>query len=338
MKLLNRSKLFFICLATALCASATAANINIVGSSTVYPFSTVAAELFALATGNKTPKVEATGTGGGLKLFCSSADAPDIANASRRIKKSEQKLCAENQRKSILEVKMGYDGIVIAQNVTAEPLALTRQQLFLALARNLHEGDKMIKNPNQKWSDIDSTLPDIAIRIYGPPPTSGTRDAFVELVMETSCVHPKLDTLSKNDKNAFCHGIREDGSYIEAGENDNLIIQKLTANPNSMGIFGFSFLEANLDKVRAASVDNVVPTFDDIANGSYSLSRPLFFYANLDNYATNKNLQSFVEFFVSPEVMGEDGVLTDRGLIPLPEDEYEELTANVHNKASMTAL
>ena len=305
---------------------ATAADINIVGSSTVYPFSAAAAELFARAGGGEAPKVESTGTGGGMKLLCGGGgSAPDIANASRRMKKSEQELCLQNGIRNVLEIKIGYDGIVVAQSAQADGSApsFTRRQLFLGLARDIAKDGAVAANPYKKWSDIDPSLPDAAIRVYGPPPTSGTRDAFVELVMEKGCEHPQMESLSKSDKKAFCHAIREDGAYVEAGENDNLIIQKLSANPDTMGVFGFSFLESNLDKVRGAAVENVAPDFDAIADGDYPVSRPLFFYVNMHNYKDNPSLKAFVEFFVSEEVMGEDGALIDRGLIPLPDDEYQ---------------
>lgn len=329
--------------AMALAVSAHAASINIVGSSTVYPFSTVAAELFAQETGGRTPKVEATGSGGGLKLFCAGGGAPDIANASRRMKKSEQELCAKNGVADILEVKIGYDGIVIAQSANAAPMALTRRQLFLALARNTPDAaGNLQKNPRKTWKDVEASLPDSPIRVYGPPPTSGTRDAFAELVLEKGCAADEnLRALKKTDKQkyrAVCHGVREDGAYIEAGENDNLIIQKLAANPDALGVFGFSFLEENRDKVRGVKVENVAPEFDAIADGAYPVSRPLFFYAKLPRYAKNKRLRAFVEFFAAPEIMGEDGALADRGLIPLPAPEYEKTARDVKNQTPMPKL
>ncbi|MGI9298735.1 MAG: PstS family phosphate ABC transporter substrate-binding protein [Gammaproteobacteria bacterium] len=334
-------------LATALvfafAATSPAAAIDIVGSSTVYPFSAVAAELFALSGGGKAPKVEATGSGGGLKLFCAGGDSPDITNASRRIKKSEQKLCAENGVREILEIKIGYDGIVVARSAAAESFDLTRRDLFLALARQTPDAaGNLIDNSHRTWRDADASLPGVEIRVYGPPPTSGTRDAFAELVLEKGCdSHPQLKALKKSDKSrhrAVCHGVREDGAYIESGENDNLIIQKLAANPDALGIFGFSFLEENRDKVRGLSVEGVAPEFDAVADGSYPVSRPLFFYANLARYDETPGLREFVEFFVSEDVMGEDGALTDRGLIPLPPDEYAAAVRAAQTRTPMEKL
>lgn len=319
--------------------------IEIVGSSTVYPFSTVAAELFAQATSSKAPKVESTGSGGGMKLFCrgTQAGTPDIANTSRRIKKSEQQFCSGNGVSEVMEVKIGYDGIVIAQSISAQPFKLSRQELFLALAGRIPAGeDKVTENISKTWNDIALRLPKIPIQIYGPPPTSGTRDAFVELVMEKACAEfPYAQALKKKNKQqykALCHGVREDGAYIEAGENDNLIIQKLEANPQALGIFGFSFLEENRDKVRGLDIENQEPTFDAIADGSYSVSRPLFFYVKLSRYDKTPKLKEFVEFFISEDIMGEDGALADRGLIPLPAIEYTEITTAIKNRRAMPIL
>lgn len=324
---------------------AAAAGIDIVGSSTVYPFSAVVAELFAEASAHKAPKVESTGSGGGMKLFCAGLDdgTPDITNASRRMKKSEQVLCAKNGVTEIQEVKIGYDGIVIAQSAAAEPFALTQRQLFLALGRQVPDSaGKLIDNPHKTWRDIDASLPALAIRVYGPPPTSGTRDAFAELVLEKGCASfPQLKEMREKNKKiyrAVCHSIREDGGYIEAGENDNLIIRKLSANPDTLGIFGFGFLEENRDQVRGLAVEGVLPEFDAIAAGDYPVSRPLFFYAKIAHYSAVAGLADFVEFFVSEEVMGEDGILAERGLIPLPAAEYAHVVGAVKQRAGMAQL
>ena len=332
-----------ISLALPLLTFAPAFAVDVVGSSTVYPFSTVAAELFAQQSGARAPKVEATGSGGGLQLFCAGGDAaPDMTNSSRRIKVSEQELCAANGV-SVLEVKIGYDGIVVAQSAEAEPFALTRRELFLSLARQTPDDNGELQdNPHRKWSDVNPALPDTDIRVYGPPPTSGTRDAFAELVLESGCEsYPQLAKLKQADKKqyqAVCHGVREDGAYIESGENDNLIIQKLAANPDSLGVFGFSFLEENRDKVRGLEIEGVSPEFDAIADGDYPVSRPLFFYASINRFDTTDNLREFVEFFVSEDVMGEDGALADRGLIPLPEEEYIEAAESARRGAPMPKL
>ena len=244
--------------------------VYIVGSSTVYPFATVVAERFGRGSEFKTPKVESTGSGGGLKLFCDGigVDYPDIANASRAIKQSEIDNCAKNGVSEIVEVKIGYDGIVIANSVAAVDLPLTRKDIYLALARQVpgSKDGELIDNPYKTWKDVNAALPAQAIEVLGPPPTSGTRDAFVELAMEGGCSEiPWIKALNGSDGDRFktvCHTIREDGRYIEAGENDNLIVQKLEANPGAVGIFGFSFLDQNAEKVKGATVDGVEPTFD----------------------------------------------------------------------------
>lgn len=339
-------KYYIIFIATAFTMHAAMADsISIVGSSTVYPFSTVVAELFAQENGGRTPKVESTGSGGGMKLFCAGtgSDTPSVTNASRRITKSEQKLCAKNDVTGIIEIKIGYDGIVIAQNINSDAIQLTPQQLFLALAHKIPgTSSKLISNPHKTWSDVDASLPNTTILVYGPPPTSGTRDAFAELVMEKGCsYYQDLKTLKKTDKKrykAICHGVREDGAYIESGENDNLIIQKLVANPGALGIVGFSFMEENLDKVRGLEINRTAPTFDNISDNSYPVSRPLFFYVKLAHYDNIPGIKDFVEFSVSLDIIGSEGALVDRGLIPLPEDEYQLTKQNVENQIPMPPL
>ena len=252
--------------------------ISIVGSSTVYPFSTVVAEQFGRTSGFKTPKVESTGSGGGLKLFCAGVgvEHPDITNASRRIKQSEIDRCAKNGVTGIIEIKVGYDGIVIANAKKSDRLSLSRKDIFMALAHDVPAADgseKLIPNAAKTWADVNSALPAAKIEVLGPPPTSGTRDAFAELAMEGGCKKVAwLKAMKKKDKKAYkaaCHTVREDGAYVEAGENDNLIVQKLEANPAALGIFGFSFLDQNSDKVQGSLVDGVEPTFENIAEGKY---------------------------------------------------------------------
>lgn len=302
--------------------------IEIVGSSTVYPFSTTVAEQFGKTSKYPTPKVESTGSGGGLKLFCQGigVQTPDMTNASRAIKQTEIEMCRGNGVTDILEVKIGYDGIVVANSKQSEVFGFTRKDLFLALAKEIPAGEgKMIPNPHKTWKDVNPALPAIKIEVLGPPPTSGTRDAFLELVMEKGAKKfDWLKALSKSDKKAFkaiSHAIREDGAYIEAGENDNLIIQKLTANPNALGIFGFSFLDQNTDKIQGSLIEDVEPTFDSIADGTYSVSRPLFFYVKQQHMGTIPGMQEFLDEFTSDKAIGEDGYLPEKGLIPLPEGE-----------------
>ena len=261
--------------------------VSIVGSSTVYPFATVVAEQFGKSTRFKTPTIESTGSGGGLKLFCSGVgvDHPDITNSSRRIKQSEVDRCNGNGVTDIIEVKVGYDGIVLANSKKTDVMEVSRRDIFLALAREVPNpagGDELVPNPYQAWKDVNEALPDRDIVVLGPPPTSGTRDAFAELALEGGCkTFDFIKAMKKNDRKAYkavCHSIREDGAYVEAGENDNLIVQKLEADPDAFGVFGFSFLDQNLDRLQGSMIDGVAPEFEDIASGEYPVSRPLYFY------------------------------------------------------------
>ncbi|MCY3567458.1 MAG: substrate-binding domain-containing protein, partial [Chloroflexi bacterium] len=317
----------------------------IVGSSTVYPFATVVAENFGRGSDFKTPKIEATGSGGGMKLFCAGlgTDYPDIANASRRMKSSELEKCRANGVQDVVEIKIGYDGIVIANARTAPEAHFTLRHLFLALAKQVPEGNqeggKLVNNPNETWADVDPALPDVAIEVLGPPPTSGTRDAFNELAVEGGCkTFPGLTAIKQEDKNrykAICRGIREDGAYIEAGENDNLIVQKLAENPNALGVFGFSFLDQNRDAVKGASIDGVTPEFDDIATRAYPVSRPLYFYVKKAHVDVIPGIREYISAFTSDDAWGDEGYLTDRGLIPLP---TAERTKFVDDAANLTPL
>ena len=319
-------------------------NIEVVGSSTVYPFSTVVAERYGRSTGKATPKIESTGSGGGMKLFCSGVGTnyPDITNSSRRIKMSEFKKCQENGVKDVIEVQMGYDGIVIANSVDAKSINLSRKDIFLALAAKV-PGDtegSLIDNPYTNWKQINPSLPDIDIEVLGPPPTSGTRDAFVELGMEGGC--KKIDwiaALKKTDKNTYkqvCHTVREDGRYIEAGENDNLIVQKLEANPAALGIFGFSFLDQNADKVQGASIESIEPTFESIADKSYPISRPLFFYVKKAHVGVVPGMMGYLKEFTSERAWGVEGYLAEKGMIPLPIKERNLMGQNTRNLVTMS--
>ena len=320
--------------------------ISIVGSSTVYPFATVVAEKFGKSTRYKTPKIESTGSGGGFKLFCAGVgvEHPDITNSSRRIKQSEVDLCAKQGVKDIVEVKLGYDGIAVANSRKSPPMSLTRQQIFLALAKEVPApggGEVLVANPYKKWSEIDASLPDKKIEVLGPPPTSGTRDAFVELAMEGGC--KKISWIKamkkKNKKNykRICHSIREDGAYIEAGENDNLIVQKLEANKNAFGIFGFSFLDQNSDKVRGAKVDGVLPEFDAIANGDYPVSRPLYYYIKKAHVGVIPGVREYATEFAGKRASGDEGYLSDRGLIPMPAEEQTSFRQAINQMKTLPA-
>ena len=319
--------------------------ISIVGSSTVYPFATVVAEQFGKTTSFKTPKIESTGSGGGLKLFCAGVgvEHPDITNASRRIKKSEVESCAANGVTDVVEVKVGYDGIVLANAKSARPLSLTRKDIFLALAKSVPDPEKegeLIANPYKMWNEVNPDLPAAAIEVLGPPPTSGTRDAFAELAMEGGCKEfGWIKDMKKQDKKkykALCHGVREDGAYIEAGENDNLIVQKLEKNPNALGIFGFSFLDQNGDKVQGSKIDGMDPTFEAIADGSYPVSRPLFFYVKKAHVGTIPGIAEYVAEFTSEKAWGDEGYLTDKGMIPMPREEREKFASDARSLTPLT--
>ena len=326
-----------LALAGSLASSTAVADISIVGSSTVYPFATVVGERFGQITGLPAPQIESTGTGGGMKLLCAGGDGPDISNASRRIKPSEIDLCASSGVGDLVEVKIGFDGIVFAQSLAGPGISLTREQLFNALARDVIEEDGSFRpNPHQTWRDVDASLPDIGIQVYGPPPTSGTRDAFVELVMEEGCEQRAgFDRLAEDHRESVCKAIREDGLFIEAGENDNLIIQRLSTNSEAFGIFGYSFLEENVDRVRGVDIEGVTPSFESIADSSYPVSRPLFFYVKSSALAEREDVARFVEFFAHEDSIGEDGFLSERGLIPLPSADRDAVRAAVSGRQAV---
>lgn len=315
--------------------------ISIVGSSTVYPFSTVVAEQYGKASGFKTPKIESTGSGGGFKLFCSGigVEFPDITNSSRAIKSSEIETCAKNGVKDIVEVKIGYDGIVIANAKNSDQMKLTRQELFLALAKEVPDPKnpgKLIANPFKNWSDINPALPNTKIEVLGPPPTSGTRDAFVELVMDEGA--KTFDFIKDMDKQEFARvaqTVREDGVYVEAGENDNLIVQKLQANPAALGIFGFSFLDQNSDVIQGSVIEDQEPSFENIADGKYPVSRPLFFYVKKAHAEVIPGIKEFLGEFSSEKAWGEEGYLADKGMIPMPEIERKQYADAVKNLKTM---
>jgi len=339
------SAMLFAAVSVAAASSAVARDsIEVVGSSTVYPFSTVVAERYGRASGNPTPKIESTGSGGGMKLFCSGVGTnyPDITNSSRRMKASEFQKCQANGVKEIIEVQIGYDGIVIANSVESATMQLSRKDIFLALAAKVPgaTAGELIDNPYKTWKDVNSALPDVAIEVLGPPPTSGTRDAFAELGMEGGC--KKIDwiaALKASNKNAYktiCHTIREDGAYIEAGENDNLIVQKLEANPDALGVFGFSFLDQNADKVQGSIIESVEPTFDSIADKSYPISRPLYFYVKKAHVGVVPGIKGFLNEFTSEKAWGEEGYLSEKGMIPLPTKMRREMAENTRNLVAMT--
>ena len=311
--------------------------ISVVGSSTVYPFTTSVAEQFGRARSFKTPKVESTGTGGGLKLFCNGVGVqhPDVANASRRIKQSEIDQCARNGVKEIVEVKVGYDGIVLAHSKKSPNMKLSRKDVYLALARQEPDPanpQALIANPYKTWKDVNPSLPAAKIEVLGPPPSSGTRDAFLELFMEPGCsTFGWIKALKDVDENRFkkvCHTVREDGGYVEAGENDNLIVQKLEGNPAALGIFGYSYLEENTDKLVGSLVEGVSPVFETIADGKYPASRPLFIYVKKAHIGVIPGIKEFVAEYVSDKALGQEGYLADKGLIPPSDAERAKIRAD----------
>jgi len=319
-----RKTLAVAALATvAFAVTAQAADqIRIVGSSTVYPFSTAVAEQFGKTSGFKTPVVESTGTGGGLKLFCAGngPDSPSITNASRRITQSEIDNCATNGVKDVAEVVIGYDGIVIAKAKSGKPLAVTREQLFKAIAKTIPVGGKLVANPYKKWSDVDPSLPKDDIVIFGPASNHGTRDALVELVMEEACEKfPEIKALDKAAKKVACDAVREDGAFIEVSENYTVTLQKLMALPNAVGILTYSYLDQNGDKIQAATVDGQIATYDNIATGKYPVSRPLFFYVKKDHVGKIAGIKEYITEFTSDKAWGKDGYLAEKGLIAMPD-------------------
>jgi phosphate transport system substrate-binding protein len=331
-------------------ASGARDSISIVGSSTVYPFSAAVAEQYGKSGKFKTPKVEATGTGGGIKLFCGGVGPkfPDIANASRKMKKSEYDACQKAGVKDIVEVKIGFDGIVVAQSKkSTNALPLTRKEIFLALAKQVPdpknpEGGNLVDNPYKNWNEINPALPATKIEVLGPPPSSGTRDAFAELALEGGCQEiPWIKAKKEKDDAWFkstCMTVREDGAYVEAGENDNLIVQKLEANPIAAGVFGYSFLAMNEDRLNASTVDGQAPTYEAIAEGKYPVSRPLFFYVKKGHIGVIPGIEEYVAEFTSEKAAGPEGYLADKGLIALPDAERKEVAKEAKTMAPMPAM
>lgn len=310
-------------------------EIRIVGSSTVYPFTTTVAEHFGKAGGGKTPVVESTGTGGGIKLFCAGVGeaTPDIANASRPMKKAEFETCQANGVTDIVEIKVGLDGIVLAIAKNGPEISLTQEEIFLALAKEIHDENlNFIPNPYKNWQDVDPMLPATKITVFGPPPTSGTRDAFLENVMEKGAkgfgaLRDMKDADEKNGTKAYeavWKSLRQDGAYIEAGEDDNLIIQKLEGDPKAIGIFGFSYLEENKAKIKSILVGGIEATYDTIASGKYPASRSLFIYVKKAHVGVIPGMKEFLAEYVATKAIGEDGYLIDKGLIAMPKADIEK--------------
>lgn len=314
-------------------------QIRIVGSSTVYPFSSAVAEEFgAINAQFKSPVVESTGSGGGHKLFMAGVgpETPDITNSSRRMKKSELETNIQNGVTEITEAKIGFDGIVIAQNIGNADLDLSLKDLALAVLEEVPADGKLVPNPYKTWKDVNPNLPDRKIVIYGPPATSGTRDAFVEMVVEVFTAKDETFNAVLGKDAGKYKKIRQDGPYVPAGENDNLIVQKLTKDTESVGIFGYSFLAENKDQIKGCSVGGVAPTFDNISGGKYPISRSLFFYIKNAHIGKIAGLKEYVELFMSENMIGENGYLKTIGLIPLPAAEREQVRKDVTGLKKLT--
>lgn len=314
-------------------------NIQIVGSSTVFPYTQAVAEQFANAGAFKAPVVESTGTGGGMQIFCSGvgAQTPDITGASRAMKKSEFELCAKNGVTNVTEILLGYDALSLSNAQGGPEMSVTKAQLFQALAAEVEVDGEIKANPYNSWNEIDASLPAEPILVYGPPPTSGTRDAWVELVMVEGCGEfAAIEALEEEKKEEVCERMRTDGKFVEAGENDNLIVQRLEADPKAFGIFGYSFLFENQDKLKGAGIGGVVPSEETVKSGEYGVSRPLFIYVKNDHRSAIPGLNEFLTEYVSEGSMSAGGYLEERGLVPLSAEEAAKVRDAVTNSTAMT--
>lgn len=341
-----RKTTFALLASAALTVSLSARDqIKMVGSSTVYPFASAVAEELGATSNYPTPVVESTGSGGGLKLFCAGNDlnTPDITNASRRMKAKEFKMCEKNGVTSITEAVIGFDGIAFAQSNVNKPFSVTKKQLALAVAAEVPgKNGKLIDNPYKKWSEIDSSLPNREIIVYGPPKSSGTRDAFEDMVLKATFKKmPEYTSLYNKDKNKYkaykkYHKIRQDGVYVPSGENDNIIVQKLTKNKNAFGIFGYSFLAENEDKLIGAKVNGIMPTPDAISSGEYPISRSLYFYIKNSHEKDVPAMKEYIKLFMSDIMIGNDGILGEIGLIALPKDRRDTIRASVEKREKVS--
>jgi phosphate transport system substrate-binding protein len=328
--------------AVAFAAEASAQSrdqIRIVGSSTVFPYTQAVAEEFARTTGNPSPVVESTGTGGGMKIFCAGigVEHPDFTGASRAMKESEWERCMSNGVTDVTEALIGYDGLSMAVSRKGAKMDVSKAQLFLALAAEVPVDGEIKENPYTNWKEIDSSLPDAKIQVFGPPPTSGTRDAWVELVMEEGCEEfEAVEALEKDRKEEVCQRMRQDGLFIEAGENDNLIVQRLEADSTAYGIFGYSFLFENQDKLMPVKVGGVEPSAETIETGEYGVSRPLFFYVKNAHRGVIPGMEDFIAEYMSEAAMGPGGYLSERGLVPLGDERRAEVQDAVLSGTKMT--
>jgi len=339
MEKIVQKQVLAVAIAATLAASAAFAQsardyISVVGSSTVFPFTSTVAEQFGRGSKFKTPKVESTGTGGGMKLFCTGVGVqyPDVTNASRRIKASELADCHKNGVADVIEIKIGFDGIVLANAKSSPIYKLTRKDIYLALAKQVPDPAapaKLIANPYKTWKEVNPTLPAVRIEVLGPPPTSGTRDSFVEQVLEPGCNAiawlKSLKDVDEKRHKQVCTTIREDGAFVEAGENDNLIVQKLAANKSALGVFGYSFLEENLNALHGSMIEGVAPDFETISSGKYPVSRAMFVYVKKAHVGVIPGMKEFIAEYTSEKAFGEDGYLADKGLVPAPKAEREKV-------------
>ena len=319
-------------------------QMRIVGSGTVYPFTTTVAESFGKTTGKKTPIVEANGSGPGIKMFCDGAgdDTPDFVNASRAMKKDELAACMKNGVKDVAQLTIGYDGLALANAKGGPVMAVTPAQIFTALAKQIPDKDgKLVDNPNKMWSDIDPSLPKVKIVVLSHPATSGTRSSIEDLILSPGAKsYPSLKELADKDTKAFSvvfKTLRTDGGFVEAGENDNAIVQKLAADPNTFALFGFSNVALNGGKVQAAKVDGEAPSVEGVQTGKYKLSRPLFVYVKKDHMAAMPDMAAFVAEYMSAKAIGGDGYLADKGLIPMPAAEMKAQMDSAKALPSLTA-
>ncbi|MGI9395829.1 MAG: substrate-binding domain-containing protein [Boseongicola sp.] len=318
-------------------------EIRIVGSSTVFPYTQAVAEQFANITGAASPVVESTGTGGGMKLFCAGIGEghPDITGASRAMKKSEFELCQSNGVTDVSEALIGFDGLSIAVSRAGETAwDISLADIYLGLGAQVPVDGEWKDNPYSSWNEVNPSLPDVAILVYGPPPTSGTRDAFVELAMHEGCKaleFVKTGSFDKDWVKENCSRMRTDGPFIEAGENDNLIVQRLNADPNAFGIFGYSFLFENLDTLKGVKINGVEPDGDTIAEKSYPISRPLYFYVKNAHRGVIPNMNEFIEEYMTNDALEPGGYLSERGLVPLSDERRIELQDAVLNSQTMAA-
>ena len=331
---IKKSAIAFLATASISTSMLASDQIRIVGSSTVYPFTSYVAEEFGATTHFKTPVVESTGSGGGMKIFCAGVgvDTPSFTNASRAMKLKEFETCKENGVTNITGLMVGFDGIAIAQNNENPPLNLTQEQIFLALAQEVpsKDGKTLITNPYKKWNDIDATLPNREIRVIGAPTTSGTRDSFDEMIMEKASKKFSAYQGKKYKK------IRTDGAYIPGGENDNLIVQQLTQDKAALGYFGYSFLEENHDKISGVTLNTIAPTAKNIADGTYPVSRSMFIYMKNAHIGKVKGVAKFMELYTQNAMIGQKGVLKNIGLIPMPNEELKRVQKSVKARTLLT--